>query len=382
MPPHKPFTTWVLVPPSPSGSVHNFLEPASRDLIWKWIELLANNPTEGRKLFPGNLAAKNRLWREFHNYVRQARAYDDAANTVRGNSSGLLQYYGLLNLAKAELLITDPNAVMTPPLRHGLVFRRSPGDSISGDAVEVAPGVFPLLYQKRTGFQLPLGTRLSVKRLLSHIPEIGWELVRLSFGRALSGRLVQAVVFNATDVWAVLLCQGVEAVMESRASKARLAPHFEIVDMPPDWRDTFSLTRRNITGGYICLQSRWSNGRIDPNGEIHTDDIIRTARETWVRLSGLLDITTEPGYDALLAPSLLKSRWVAMPPSLARYALMFYLSSLVRYAPTRLDPQRQPHQAWLLDSFAGECHIPLLINALNGMAEHPVLFHPRAAQRL
>jgi hypothetical protein len=382
MPPHNPFTTWILAPPSPTGSVQNFLEPASRDLIWKWIELLANNPTEGRKLFPGNLAAKNRLWREFHNYVRQAKAYDDAADAVTGNSSGLLQYYALLNLAKAELLITNANVVMTPPLRHGLVFQRSHGDSISGDVVQVAAGVFPLLYEKRTGLQLPLGTRLSVKRLLSHVPEIGWELQRLSLGTSTIGRLVHAVVFDATDVWAVLLCAGIDPVMESTASKARFAPHFEMVDLPQNWRDTFGFTRRQLAGGFVCLQSRWSLRRMDPNGEILSDDVVKTASETWTRLSGLVDTTTEPSYDALLSPSLLKSRWLPMPPSLARYALMFYLSSLVRYAPTKLDPRRQPDQAWLFDSFAGESHIPLLINSLNGMAEHPVLFHPRGVQRV
>ena len=83
-----------------------------------------------------------------------------------------------------------------------------------------------------------------------------------------------------------------------------------------------------------------------------------------------------------MSPSLLRSRWLPIPPSLARYVLMFYLSSLVRYAPTKLDPRRQPDQAWLFDAFAGESHIPLLVNALNGMADDPVLFHPRAAQRV
>lgn len=383
MPPHKPFTKWVLVPPSPTGTVYNFLEPASRELIWKWIELLANNPIEGRKLFPGNLAAKNRLWHEFHNFVRQAKAYDDAAALVTGNSSGLLQYYALLNLAKAELLTTNAPAVMTPPLRHGLVFRRSPGDSVSGDVIEIAAGVFPLLYEKRTGLPLPIGTKLSAKRLLGHVPEIGWELGRLALAPCVIGWFAHAVVFDATHVWAVLLCQRLDAVLNSTATKAKLTPNFEIVDLQlPEWRDTFGFSRRQLSGPYTCLQSRWSFARVDPNGSVHDAEIIKTARETWKRLSGLVDTTTEPGADALLSPSLLKSRWLPMPPSLARYALMFYLSSLVRYAPTKLDPRRQADQAWLFDSFAGEAHIPLLINSLNGMAVEPVLFHQRAVQRV
>jgi hypothetical protein len=34
------------------------------------------------------------------------------------------------------------------------------------------------------------------------------------------------------------------------------------------------------------------------------------------------------------------------------------------------------------DAFAGESHIPLLVNALNGLADYPVLFHSLAVERV
>lgn len=381
MPAHRPFDNWMLLPPSPTGDVDSFLEPPSRDLIWKWIEVLANNPAEGRKLFPGTLAAKNRLWREFHNYVRQARAYDDGAAVVAGNAGGLLQYYSLLNLAKAELLITNAVAVTTQPLRHGLLFRRTAGDRISGDAVEVTAGVFPLLYEKRTGHTLPTGTRLPVKRLLAHVPEIGWELDRVKTASSLTGGVVQAIVSDANEVWSLLLCTRLEAITTSRASATRLNREYERVDTPANWRDVFGFTRRNLAGPHTTVQSKWKLARLTPGGSMFTHEYFGAAKESWLRLSGLLDVSTDPAYDAMTTPSFLKTSWMPMPASIARYALMFYLSSVVRYAPTKLDPQRQAEQAWLFDSFAGESHIPLLTNALNGMSGNPVHFYPVASQR-
>jgi hypothetical protein len=379
--PHRPFMNWMLLPPSPTGVVDDFLEPASRSLIWKWLELPANDPAEGRKLFAGSLGERNRLWREFHNYVRQAKAYDDAAAAVTGSSSGLLQYYALLNLAKAELLVSNSPQVLTPPFRHGLVFRRSKGDSIAGDALEVQPGAFQLLYQKRTSSSLVTGTRLPVKKLLALVPEIGWEIGRLQFTQSQVGWLVHAAVADKDNVWSVLLVQRSDAILASASSKRRFLEQYEEADLPSDWRDRFGITRRGIIGGFAFFQSCWVRPRVSPTA-LFGQEYFGVAQQAWSALSGLIDVTTDPSSDALLAPSMLRTRWMPMPPSLARYALMFYLSSLVRYAPAKLDPARQPNQAWLFDSFASEAHVPLLVNALNGISKQPVLFHPRAAQRV
>ena len=71
-------------------------------------------------------------------------------------------------------------------------------------------------------------------------------------------------------------------------------------------------------------------------------------------------------------------------PKLARevYALMLYVSSLVRYRPTHLDPQVNGHQAWLLDAFTQQAEIPLLEAALAGILGRPFLFYSKSAFRL
>jgi hypothetical protein len=56
-----------------------------------------------------------------------------------------------------------------------------------------------------------------------------------------------------------------------------------------------------------------------------------------------------------------------MPPALARYALAFYASSLVRYRPSMFDTQVSPDQAYLFDSFARESAVPMLLDVLSGL---------------
>lgn len=377
----RPFTSWVLIPPSPaSGS--SFEEPPTLDLIWKWMALPANDPSQGRDLFSGTLAQRNALWREFRNYVRQARAYDDASRGVHGSSAALLLYYSLLNLAKAELLTHSPASILGQPIRHGLLFKRGTGDSIAGDAVEVTAGVFPLLYEKRTGTPLPLGTRIPVKRLLTQIPEIGWEVGRCQFGPCKVANLLHAAVWDAESVWALIAVARLNTVTENAVSARIFDLAFQPIAHPSDWRGIFAVTKRYIGSGFEIFQSRGVLPRRDPGGLVWSDEYGSVAGNTWNHLRAIIDFSVDASYDALLCPSLYSSRLLPMPASLARYALMFYVSSLVRYAPSKLDPSTQANQAWLLDSFTHESHIPVLCNSLNGISGLHHFFYERGAFRL
>jgi hypothetical protein len=104
--------------------------------------------------------------------------------------------------------------------------------------------------------------------------------------------------------------------------------------------------------------------------------------DVWNALHLIIDEPTIEAYDVLLCPSLFKSRMLPMPASLARYALMFYVSSLVRYKPSQLDPQTHARQAWILDSFT-DLAAPLLIRAaLSGIEQVPHFYFSEEAFRL
>lgn len=78
----------------------------------------------------------------------------------------------------------------------------------------------------------------------------------------------------------------------------------------------------------------------------------------------------------MLTYTLRKSSSFVLPLSLARYVATFYMSSLVRYKPASLDPQREGEQAWLADSFSAEVPTHMLAEAVENISGIPAYFDP------
>ena len=349
-----------------------YADPATSDLLWLLLRQLTHVATSGRALFPKPLANQNRLWREFCNYSRQAEAYWTAATRTEGSSSALLYYYAFLNLAKGELLTSSPSAVYGARIHHGLSYSPTSAQSIRGDILKVVQGVFPMLYEKRTGTPLQVGTTLRVSSLLSQVPEIGLELTMAGFGPPRTLVVFQALVSDGSAAWP-LLCFIDNSLLDDTkepATKA-LRRHFDevAVDSMGDWRDTFAITRRLSTWGPKLFQSKRTFTQ--SSGE---PDFAEAAYFLRDELGPYIDDALQHRAEALFSFSLTKSRPQPMPPSLARYALKFYVSSLVRYKPSQLDPVRQGSQAWLLDSFTKGSPLPLLASTFGGITNRNLTF--------
>jgi hypothetical protein len=369
----RPFQRWLLLPPFWKNPKY-YSEPVSRPLVWMNLRQLEEVPERGRALFTGSLARKNQLWREFRNYLGQARTYDEAALHVAGTSAALLHYYSVLNLAKAELLSSVPNSIVGVDIRHGLTYRPSAARSMAGDSLIVRNGVFPLLYEKRTGRTLPFGTRLPVTRLLANCPEIGQELSSLGLAKSVPGGMMHAVVTDGMEFWSQVLLIPDVIISNGGISSRLFLKHFNEVEKTHNWREVFAISRR-VHGQSIGMyesKRRYPRHSTLPGHEVF-EDFLAVRDGTWNALRDLVGEATEI-YDAFLAPSLYKSRMLAMPPSLARYAVMYYVSSLVRYKPSALDRDVHGKDAWLLDSFTRQASLPLLLNALSGIEGTPFIF--------
>jgi hypothetical protein len=382
--PWKPFTHWQLSPPHPGG-LEAFTELVSRQQIWRELLQLADIRKIGRTLFSGTAAQKNARWGQFGSFIRQAKAYDDAAAQVKGLSAALLQYYAALNLAKAELLA---QAYPQAPYKHGLRYSSTRARSIAGDFLTVEAGVFPLLYAKRTGVTLPVGTRLNIKRLLANVPELGWELRVSGFTTPTATRLIHAAVHAGGVGWALIGVDNPSAILSSRSSSREFTAAFEQVSpapivplpgaaipgrfpppVPPpnlEWRDVFAISRRFGYAAQWFFESRWQVP-LQPIGPAGPWDFTPVSAKTNVSLKSFIDLPSEEGSDATLVPSLLNSRMLPMPSSLARYALIFYLSSLVRYRPTQVDLATNPAQHWLMSAFADQAALHMLQSMLSGI---------------
>lgn len=352
-----------------------WLASASIELLFESIRRHAEIAEVGRQRFPGRLSEKNRSWREYRNYLRQALSNFDAATTVTNRSASLLYYYAMLNFAKAELLDTNFTQIANAPIRHGLSYSPARARTVTGDTLKVTDGVFPLLYKRRTGRALPRGTTLPVKRLLGNIPEIGTQLEDTHLGRSATVGLYHLLAMDSSSSWTILAMPE-NALNDKNTTSKLLFRNFRKVSQPANWRDHFGVSRR-WTASMCFLESVET---IPLHGGIDLD-VPKTLELTW-QIKDIIGLRTDEIYDAVLVPFLHDSKKLIMPPSLARYAIIYYASSLVRYKPSAFDAQLYPEQAYLFAAIVRECALPMLIDTLSALEGRHQFFYAADSFRL
>ncbi len=372
-----PFDWWLLEPPhDKTRGFDSYTESASIAFLLETLRTHAEIAKVGRARFPGTVAQRNALWRDFRNYVHQAISNFEAAQSVSNRSAGLLYYYAALNLAKAELLDTHAGVLVNKRIGHGLSFNPTMAKRVSGDVLTVVDGVFPLLYERRTGHRLVIGTRLPINRLLLQVPEIGVQVEAVGGGISRIGGLLQLLAADSTHSWSLLAIVDEEVLGGPTSVTAKLLlRHYEPVDGPSDWQDSFAVSRR-CQWPVTFYESRariplLADGEMDPA----TWDIV-------LSLNSILGMTTDEEIDAFVAPSLYRTRMLPMPPSLARYALTYYASSLVRYKPQMFDGRSFPEQAYLFDAIVRELALPMLQDVLSAIQGRPAIFQSKGSLRL
>ncbi|MCX5605394.1 YaaC family protein [Streptomyces phaeochromogenes] len=360
LPSARPYTNWVLPPLyDPSKGFHAWSESASFPLLLESLRRHAEIKTVGRSRFPGPLSRQNSLWKDYRNFLRQALSNFEAAITVPNRSACLLYYYAMLNFAKAELLSTIPSSIIGQRVGHGLSFSPSRAKSVAGDHLTVVPGVFPWLYEARTGQKIAIGTKIPVKRLLTQIPEISTQVTDAEMGECQISALHHMIAIDQKDSWSSLLIEG--AIASPSVTEKLLLRHFREVTVPNNWRDHFAISRRSLTHvrlfESIATFPKTTTGGVDVNGTL----------DLTYKIGDILGARTSEHMDAILCPSLYKTKMFSMPASLARYAVSYYASSLVRYKPSVFDSQISPEQAYMFDAIARECALPMLIDTLSGL---------------
>ncbi|MFG5723360.1 YaaC family protein [Streptomyces murinus] len=372
LPQARPFTKFLVrAPYAPDHWPMFWSEEPSPELILENLRRHAEIASVGRIRFPGSLAQKNRLWREYRNFLRQALSNFDGALSVSNRSACLLYYYAMLNFAKAELLSARPANILKGFVHHGLSFKPAGAKTVSGDHLTVKDGVFPWLYELRTGKKLTPGTRLPIARLLRQIPEIGTQVIDANLGIPRIRPFQHAVVASPTESWTILLME--EAPKPGTATARLFRKNFQEVQPVPNWQVVFSMSQRVV--GLRMFQSL-NTVPISNNGW----DFEATMRLT-LEISDIISRRTSEMSEASLSPSLYESKMMVMPPALARYAVTYYASSLVRYKPSSFDFQLYPAQAILFDSIARECALPMLIDTISGLEGRDHLFNSSASLR-
>ena len=362
---HRPFTNWMLVAPT-SVNGRQINEAASVPMILETLTTHAEIAAVGRERFPGTLKQRNALWRDFRNYMRQALSNFAAAQTVPNRSAALLYYYSMLNFAKAELLDSHASAIVNTRIGHGLSFSPTAAKTVLGDSLTVVNGVFPMLYERRMGKPIRIGQRLPVGRLLAQVPEISYQLNLVNGGKGQVAGIYQALVLDGSEAWSFIAMTGPSLHAGSVTDKY-LRRHYQQVQEPSNWKEIFGFSRE-----YLAELSYFESRRRVPYsaGGPLPADMLRIIFD----IQDILGLQSNEQVDAWIAPSLYKTRMLPMVPALARYALTFYASSLVRYKPQMFDGQLFPDQAYLFDAIARELAMPMLQDTLSAIEGATVLF--------
>jgi hypothetical protein len=359
----RPFDRWVLRPPTPPGRrlVQLWEVPTGHSLLER-LRAEAELEEIGRSRFSGTLKQRNAMWRTYRNFLRQAIANFHASLGVENRSSSLLTYYAMLNFAKAELL--TQGAPVAGFIQHGLRFNVTRAKTIEGDTLTVETGVFPALYQARTGQAIRVGTRLPIRRLLAQVPEVNEQIGTVNVARGQVRGLLQLVASDSSSAWTVLALNTRGDLETATATGRYWRRFFHQVDPTVEWRDRFAVSRR--WGGMDFYESNATVPYAPASDQERHEAMLKAADLTW-SIRDVLGFAPVGMWDAWLAPSLYRTKMLPMPPALARYALTFYASSLVRYRPSMFDTQVSPDQAYLFDALAREAAIPMLLDTLTAL---------------
>ncbi len=362
----RSFSKWVLAPlVRPGRGLKTVFERPNTTSLLQELRADAELPEVGRARFHGSLRTRNALWLDYRSFLRQGISNYRAATAVEDRSAFLLYYYAMLNFAKAELLASGSTSVRGRVM-HGLSFDPTRARTVAGDALLVTDGVFRQLYEVRTGYVLPLKARLPVRRLLCQVPEIRSQLHQTKVGSVGVFGVLQLLAADTTDAWALLAVDSRYVPDKRTASGGLLLRTFEEVDPPDDWRDRFAVSRRGLGIRLFQHRTRFGHDPADPASLRQA--FAKAADSTWA-IGDILGLSTHGMWDGWLAPSLYRTKMMPMPPALARYALAFYASSLVRYRPSMFDFEMAPDQAFLFDGMAREFSVPMLIDTVSAIAQ-------------
>lgn len=363
---------------SPNEGVAHFTDAASPELLWAILRARIEVPKRASALFEDTQGDRDLLIKQLRNLVRQGWNYYVAASAVPGSSSALLYYYAALNLAKAELLRVDARAVMAREMGHGLSFRRPKAGGVVSGGLVVRKGVFSMLYEARTGLTIAPGTYLPFKGLIGGVPEVGWEILHIGAATPTVLPVVSTVVSDAASTWGELAIVPQNMLDELSDLRDLVEASYEEVDTSNfDWRQLFAISRRSYVG--VSVWQERVPIRRDPDPAQFGAAIEAACTRMWTQLSPHISSSTDPGADGHLFATLDGAPGVILPPCLARYAAIYYLSSVVRYRPDLLDDRDSAEESWLCDRVSKETALPLLIDAVSGIERTTYVFRSAAA---
>lgn len=353
---------------------------------WLSVRHPAEVPAAGKALLhevhPGFAAlsaeAQDGVWREFRSYVRQAEGFYRGACALPWQSSPLNHYYSVMNLAKALAVVRGVLPAQPPHasriLRHGLTARVESGSPDKWRlTTRSKDGVFNLLGAITMGSAVPDGADLDARTLLGYMSPIAWQLQKT--GLEVSWfPCYWVILVDGDKVWDVL------AVVRS-AKLDRLPQTFADAyeEVSGDGAKEFARTTLGLVAAeasaYRFLQ------RIAPvqveNPEAFSIEGLEQALRACTQGAVFPNADGTRHQLCLGLPEQTSQGLTPMTELVAGYALMYFMSSLVRYHPDYLDRIAESADAWLIESFAKSAPLTLLRHLIPEVLGYSLVIEPQ-----
>lgn len=304
-----------------------------------------------------------KTWNRFRAYVKQSEYYWKAAISTSYESSSLLYYYSFLNLVKAFLVLKDPN--LPHDIHHGLSFKTSDNSSsLRNKYVDIQLGAKEAfsLYFKKVFLDDP-PSKLKITSILAYPMDVSFQYMSGRFGSRKSVPFIYRVAIDPMrkKAWLVFAIPSLTRLRYFKSIFNNFFDEFEQVSRPnsvgSDFRELFNFKAQDWVS-YDFYQSRVNKEIGFINDKVPTGVLIRKIHDclgAWLspnfyadEFSAYVNLPTDKTNNGL------------MNEEIAIYAVMFFMSEIVRYRPDYLDKILSSKASWLLESFVETCPLKFL----------------------
>jgi hypothetical protein len=268
-------------------------------------------------------------------------------------------------------------------VRHGLSYDPSTSNTdFQLEIVRVSPGIFPMFYEAQTSNVISTTTNqfLNIANLLSYPTEISYQYRLAGYGdmNILSSLAVAAVDRTNNQIWAILGMPAEASLTGFLSLHSNFLNTYQEVQIDQDLlalvfgMSVADLYYFRFFQEIATTQSLANSGFIDP--AVFKQKII-TDLSTYYSPHYFDD---NRDFDLVL-PYTDSTNPTPLPitEALAIYAVMFYLSSLVRYRPAYLEEVLYTKPAWLIENFVTSTPETFLRMMVCKIIERDIVFRRR-----
>jgi len=378
----RPFDGWIRLPVSERRALQYTVIDTEREL-WSALEYYSEVEEVGLNLIQAKGLQPQSLHQEIVKYlqafVRQAKSYYGSAKALHYRSSSLLYYYSFLNLVKAYLLLSDPQRIMgrtTQSVTHGLSYRTSTSNTdFQLEIIRVCQGIFPMFYEAQTSnvISTTRNSTLNITSLLSYPSDIAYQYQLVGYGNHNILLSLAAIVTNRpqNQSWTIIGIPAMASLnnfLNTHVNFLNTFQEIQVVNknmLVPIYNiGAPELAQFRFFQEVTTIPMLGNSGIITPHS--HIQKIINALSPYFSAhyFDDNYDFDLVLPYQDASNPTP-----IPMNEALAIYAVMFYLSSLVRYRPNYLEALLNHKPAWLIENFVNstpEVFLRMMVSKIVG----------------